>query len=790
MFTASERLIALEKILGPDPKTTNNKTHYTWKCIHCGDEDGKGDNFHFDYLLNKYNCFVSDEHTRAISLTIREFYRSNRKIKPKKEALDLLSILEAPQEIRDYLSDRLLTKEALHKLNVQYDKTYGLLYIPPALYGRAKLKDIFSNKVWWEEEFLVNKKFSKDDEQKFSKEYFVEKYCGQRNVIILEGIPDIWGAASFFPEEFLKDHYITAHVNGCTYIPPEWKEPAYWDKFENIYIIPHQDTNQAGQNAGKKIASFIKKKSNTILLPLKHKRMVYGTEFNFPSTDFNDWMIEGGTYEEFLKLLDTTTHYDKIVEKAAWDFLKSPDLLDLFLEDCKQFRIVKETNNKVQLFLEGCSRLTKEVAGGVSSRGIASSASGKSTLYKAIGKNFFGDDFITISDISEKAMFHLPQDAWKYKIIMFEEDYSTSTSPAIESKQCQLRLAKSEGKINYMYTDVSTKPMTVKEGSQEGPWSIWTTCTKMNIKDEDVNRDMVHHFDESVAQTIAINESQRHHGRFYDPLDEILEQFIKDKHKKIQEILKAHIPDKIVIHDKHKIKFPSFLIRARRDYPRLQRYIEILAFVFQFQRQVFSTKEYLCQFSKDLKGSVERKNGRRTEAEHFRSLPFSNMQYLQELELNSQEFEKNGNEGSPMHRDAYLSPLFNQRILVATALDIENALKYIGIDLEKEYIGIDSQVFERYQLLRTKFGVMESLPTKDAANELGISVRHFRSLMEIFADLDLVDAEKQSNRWKYTLKAYNKTQDDFGKFISFDKENNSVASGGVDKYKLPEMEDD
>lgn len=753
------RLEILKKLLGqyPLPKANNE---IVWACPFCQEigKDTKGDNFSYNTVKNVYNCVAVSEHGRRIADLIRKELYGTQKFKTRKiKDPVFVPLNEMPQEIVDYWTDRKITLEALEHFGAKWDKANVSLEFPtPSFQNKQKL-------LFHEEKNRSNTKQKKIGDNTTYPVY--KEYKGQKKFLYLEGEPDIWCIYSNFPKEFFDEYYVSTTLHGASHVPALWKDPKYWDNYEKVYLCPDVDT--AGHKAGENLKNIIGSKAKIITLTFKHKRIVNGIEVQHTSKDFNDWIIEGGTYEQFLGLLEVNSKYESVVEKAAWDFLKSPDMLNIFLQECIQFGIVEETNNKVQLFLEGCSRLTKQKNGGISSRGQASSATGKSTLYKMIGEKFFSDDFIAVSDFSEKAMFHLPENAWQHKIIMFEEDYSQKENPSIESKQCQIRLAKSEGVIRYLYTDTSIKPFVTREGKQEGPWSIWTTCTKMNIKDEDINRDMVHHFDESSAQTMAINESQKQQGRYYSPHKELLEQFIKDKHRRIQQILKANIPDKIVIHDKHRIKFPAFLVRARRDYPRLQRYIEILAFLFQFQRQVLPVSQYLCQFSDAIENWGYDIN-RTCLMSGFLSDP--NMQYMQELGVNSGDSQQPGHEEGGGERHTLFQKLLNQRILVATVQDIENALKHIGHDLEKEYSYIDRQVFERYQLLRKRFGVSEKISAREGAQELGISIRHFHRLMELFTELDLVRSEKEGIRWKYTLLEYTKPQAEYGKFITLEKE--------------------
>ncbi len=581
MFTSEERLSALREVFrGQDCHMTNNQTHFDWVCIHCLNEGGDDkDRFHFDLTSNKYNCFCNQEHTRRYSLAIREFYKSRRQFKKKKDPLSLLSILDAPQEIDDYLGDRKLKKEALHSLGVQYDQTYGLLYIPSIIHGKAKLKDIFSKQVWWEEEFLSSKKIPNDEQEKFSKEYPVKKYAGQKNIIILEGLPDIWGAASFFSEEFFSEYYVTAHVHGCTYIPPEWKDPLYWTKFNNIYIIPHQDRNQAGQNAAKKIASFIQnKKVNMIMLPLKHKRMIFGEELDYPATDFNDWMIEGGTFEGFNDLLATGTETDRLVDDAAHQYLKNPNMIEEFISDMRKIGIVGEEENLVRLYL-CCISYKLEKCLGVILKGATSS--GKTTLIKAVIKLMPPGIVSMVTSQSEQALNYWTDISHRI-IVITEEKPPEDTFWEVMSAWRQLI---EDDEITRVIVDNNEKDIEKKrkEIKVKGPIVYLSSTTQAQLHEENENRLFMFHTDDTPEHVEKIIHEVIHSD---DEVDSEQSKFIIKKHQRAIELLQPYSFSKIKIPYRNQISFNAYGPEASRDIKKLIRVIQVCTYLHQYQRQV------------------------------------------------------------------------------------------------------------------------------------------------------------------------------------------------------------
>lgn len=807
MQNGHDRLTLLAEVLGPHNSMTGS--HYKWRCPVCAQRgaDTKEDNFVFDLHSGKYNCFADSAHTKIISQSLREKLYGGERKKGKFNP-NHIPIEEAPQEILDYWEERKINVETLKHFEVKFDKCSSALAIPSMF--KWKYKPLHGDSWWYPKSKLSeNTLYSPEKE-----------YKGQKKFLYLEGIPDVWAIYSNFPKEFFTEFYVCGTVHGCTHIPSQWKDPKYWENFTTVYLCG--DTDEPGRKACDKLQKLIGDKAKIVELPFKHKRLVRGEVIHYSSKDFNDWIIEGGTYEGFIKLLSEDRSYDEMIEHLAWEDLKSPNFFERYIDDVNTFGYVREERNKAQVILENNSRLTNDIAGGLSSRGVAPTAVGKTTLYKTIGKNMFTEDFIVLGDMSDKAMIHLADDEWRHKIILMEEDYSTKENPSTEAKEYLFRIAKSEGKFSYMYTDTSKKPFTSIRKEMFGPWVFQTASTKTRFKDEDVNRDTVHHLDESAAQTAAINEQQKIKESSLNPEAEFKQKVTRDKHRKIQQILKDNIPDNIVIPEFKKIKFPSTLHRARRDLPRLARYIQVCAFIHQFQRRVLTLEEYEKEFGHSIGHDL--KQGSPTMSDMSELTP-KNLYHGHEnnktdkaeeecqkekivSDTNSSTTDENGlnkvvvgssighigHDGilsdigvcptnsqelegiKPNNRQVILSDI-NQggwrgylkkfkesygSILIAERADIEIVLKYVAPELSKEYLQLDSTTTNRYNILRDKFGCTEFFSAKHAAPTLCVSTRQFHRIMEQFEDEDLIRTEKTGRRWKYALNAVNISSDDYG----------------------------
>ncbi|MBI3589830.1 MAG: hypothetical protein HY094_00430 [Candidatus Melainabacteria bacterium] len=495
-------------------------------------------------------------------------------------------------------------------------------------------------------------------------------------------------------------------------------------RFENIYL--ELDNDDPGQQSAQKIIKEHPDICNIVL----------------PQPKLRDYLKEN-TIDDLYNLLVNTKSWSKTVDEAAWTMLKSPQFIDIFLKECEVFGLAGEINNKAQIYLENCSRLSKEINGGISSKGQAPTAVGKTTLYKIIGKNFFADDFIILTDRSGKLMLWKERDAWKGKIILTEENHATKATPETEAKDYQMRIAKSEGIITYeVLIQDGEGGFVTRKNELEGPYVFQEATTKMYFKDEDINRDTVHNFDESTAQTAHIINFQKNKYGSYNPKLDRLKQFIIDKHKKIQQILKENIPDAIVIPFVDRIKFPEHLHRARRDFPRLVRYIQVCAQVHQFQREMLTEEEYVKKYSSLI-----------VDSELLLKRTLSTIEPTNDKAFQSLLIE------NPEGTDSTSS---KKRILIVDERDFELIAKYVIPDLAKEYTQLPKVMADRYDLLCSKFGVGEGFRSMEAGEVLGVSDDCVRQILYQLEKKGLCTVNKDSKCYKYQLNAKNVTTSNFG----------------------------
>lgn len=718
-----ERLQAFLEILGEPNKRQGDE--YIWACPCCKEEGGDpdDDNFLFNVKKNKYNCFASNDHTHAISERIKEITNKKKKNKSKNDwQLKTIEPISIPEDEKNFwsLEKKIYDPDKVIKqFPLLWCRSNNCLLIKVG--SRYKLKPLDDRPDKWDNQSDV----------KIEPVYFeLTPYSGQKNLLLLEGFSNLFSLASLVTDEFNKEFYTVTSVHGVG-STLSLENVIGFTKFENIFSC--LDNDQAGNAEANRIKE---KHSNTHIVQLE-------------TCDLRDYLNAGQeNFFRFYNQLKQKLGWNEAVTKAAWELLRSPDFIDIYLKECSAFGLIGENNTKVQLYLENSSRFSKERNAGISSKAQGPTAVGKTNLYKVVGKNFFEEDFIILTDKSPKVMLRKKKDEWKYKIIMTEENYATKQSTETESKDYQMRIAKSEGILTYEVLVPDEKEgFITKKNELEGPFVFQEATTKLSFKDEDVNRDTVHNFDESSVHTENINKSQKLKASQYLPQVEVLKNFIREKHKKIQQILKVNIPDKIIIPFANQIKFPSHLHRARRDLPRFFRYIEVSAFIHQFQREVLTEEDFLKKYPKGIVA-----NDCALLKSHDATILSNDDKGFSQL-LNDL--------GKTVPKD-FLQPSKDKKILIADIKDYELVANYVVPDLAKEYTQLPKVMADRYKLLYDKFGISQDFRSMEAGEILGVSDDTARIVLYQFEKKNLCKVDKQSKCFKYNLKERKISTTDFG----------------------------
>jgi post-segregation antitoxin (ccd killing protein) len=213
----------------------------------------------------------------------------------------------------------------------------------------------------------------------------------------------------------------------------------------------------------------------------------------------------------------------------------------------------------------------------------SSSAAGKSSLMDAVLKMMPSEEQVKYSAMTGQALFYMGEKDLKHKVLAIaEEEGAKNTSYA-------LKLLQSEGEVTIASTgkNATTGNLETQEYRVEGPVTLFSTTTAVDLDDELLNRCLVLTVDESRAQTKAIHAAQRKR-RTLEGLHAAIE---RDEaialHRNAQRLIR---PLKIVNPYADQLTFLDDKTRTRRDHEKYLGLIDAVTLLHQYQRQVQRTR--------------------------------------------------------------------------------------------------------------------------------------------------------------------------------------------------------
>lgn len=263
-------------------------------------------------------------------------------------------------------------------------------------------------------------------------------------------------------------------------------------------------------------------------------------------------------------------------KKAAEKFLYNPDLVKELLRDLTTMGLVGEEMNKLLLYLIMTSR---KIADPLSAYIIGRSSGGKSWLVKRAALLMPPGSWIMVNSASDQALYYTGKDLTGKLVVLGE-------FAGADNIEGELRQILSDGKISRMVTMKDPVSGTMKTGYVEacGPIAFISTTTNPDVNPENLSRCLILYPDESPGQSRRIKKYQdRLRGsKAGYMLKAKIEEVIK-KHHAVQQIL-----DDIVIFNPFvdAIEFPAIILKGRRVYINFLTVIDMVAFVYQKQRQV------------------------------------------------------------------------------------------------------------------------------------------------------------------------------------------------------------
>ena len=260
---------------------------------------------------------------------------------------------------------------------------------------------------------------------------------------------------------------------------------------------------------------------------------------------------------------------------AALALLKTPDLMARILADFEACGVVGEATNKLTAYLAATSRkLDKPLAVVVQS----SSAAGKSSLMDAVLAFIPTEETIRYSAMSGQSLFYMGQTNLKHKVLAIAEEEGASRA------SYALKLLQSDGELTMASTGKDADGnLVAQEYKVEGPMSLFTTTTAIDVDEELLNRCLVLSVDEGREQTAAIHRRQRERRTLAGLLGKESKDAILTLHQNAQRLLR---PLAVVNPYADQLTFLSDRTRTRRDHEKYLSLIDTIALLHQCQRPV------------------------------------------------------------------------------------------------------------------------------------------------------------------------------------------------------------
>jgi len=277
--------------------------------------------------------------------------------------------------------------------------------------------------------------------------------------------------------------------------------------------------------------------------------------------------------EQKKRIKPQLTDYQK---EIGLQVLKNTKLMDEIDEDYTRLGYVRERKNKILLYLIMTSRLMDNPLHGIL---ISRSGAGKSLLVEITEQLCPPEDVESVSDISAMALYYYGEDDLKNKFIVIgEKEGSDKADYPLRELITRRSITKAIPMKDQVTGEIKTVSITVN-----GPISLAETTTSSNINPENLNRCFVLSIDESEEQTRLIHKFQRKNYTLNGYLQKRELIKILEKHVFAQRLLK---PVLVFNPFAEALTFPSSSLKTRRDNEKFLRLINVICFLYQYQRKL------------------------------------------------------------------------------------------------------------------------------------------------------------------------------------------------------------
>lgn len=271
-------------------------------------------------------------------------------------------------------------------------------------------------------------------------------------------------------------------------------------------------------------------------------------------------------------------------KKVALEYLKSEQLMQTTWTDLSRVGIVGEEENALIMYLCFSSRKLSKPLHVIS---LGSSGSGKTHLQECIANLMPEEEVKSVTSLSDQALYYYPEGSLKHKLFLVEDLDGMG-----EDAQYALRELKSKGvlqkdvPVKDQQGNFKTVPVRV-----EGPICFGGCTTRERVYEDNANRCLLLHRDESKTHKQAVMREQRRAAA--GKVNELEQEELREQFKDLQTLLK---PIKVVNPFAEALALPDKVFKPLRTNAHYLQFIEVITFYHQHQRPrktSQSGKEYI-----------------------------------------------------------------------------------------------------------------------------------------------------------------------------------------------------
>jgi len=263
---------------------------------------------------------------------------------------------------------------------------------------------------------------------------------------------------------------------------------------------------------------------------------------------------------------------------------KDSDLFGIVVRDFRSLGVVGETENIVLSFLVMTSR---KMSDPLALMFLSSFGTGKNMIADRARDLCPPEDQFDATQLSGKALYYLPPNGVKHKLITIGEDEGAKHA------NYPLRSLISAKVLTSVTT--ARDPVSGRLGTEtkriEGPAAVMMTSSNPSSDRETLSRFIVTHNDESREQTRAIQKEQRKAQTSVCASVAQVFARIYRRHHAYQRLLQ-NVP--VVIPAKIRIEYGDDRLSSRRDYPKILGLIKAIAFARQMKKTVKQIEGISC----------------------------------------------------------------------------------------------------------------------------------------------------------------------------------------------------